>query len=86
MFSIFGSKNQAKPATTPAVESPSGWLDKLRSGLSKTRAVLNTDVGDLFARHPKIDEALFEELETALLSADVGVRATTRLILSLIHI
>ena len=80
MFSIFGSKNQAKPATTPAVESPSGWLDKLRSGLSKTRAVLNTDVGDLFARHPKIDEALFEELETALLSADVGVRATTRLI------
>jgi len=80
LFSIFGSKNQAKPATTPAAESPSGWLDKLRSGLSKTRAVLNTDVGDLFARHPKIDEALFEELETVLLSADVGVRATTQLI------
>ncbi len=42
--------------------------------------MLNTDVIDIFARHPKIDDALYEELETALISADVGVRATTRLI------
>jgi fused signal recognition particle receptor len=42
--------------------------------------VLNTDVTDLFSRHAKVDEALFEELETTLLTADVGIRATTRLI------
>ncbi|MFM7461145.1 MAG: signal recognition particle-docking protein FtsY, partial [Burkholderiales bacterium] len=38
---------------------------------------------DLFARNPAIDEAFFEDLETALITADVGVRATTRLIDSL---
>jgi fused signal recognition particle receptor len=80
LFSIFGSKNPAKPDSPAVAEAPSGWLSRLKSGLSKTRAVLNTDVGDLFARHAKIDESLYEELESALLSADVGIRATTRLI------
>jgi fused signal recognition particle receptor len=61
----------------------SGWLARLRAGLAKTGAILNTDVGDLFARHGNIDEALFEELETLLLTADVGVHATNALITSL---
>jgi fused signal recognition particle receptor len=42
--------------------------------------VLTTDVSDLFARYPKVDEALFEELETSLITADVGVSATGALI------
>ena len=85
MFSIFGSKKSAPPSAAPepsALEA-TGWLSRLKSGLSKTRAVLNTDVGELFAHHGKIDEALFDELETALIKADVGVRATTQLIASL---
>ena len=60
-----------------------GWLSKLKSGLSKTRAVLNTDVSDLFSRHGKVDDALFEELEVRLINADVGVHATTKLISNL---
>ena len=60
-----------------------GWLSKLKSGLSKTRAVLNTDVSDLFSRHGKVDDALFEELEVRLINADVGIRATTKLISNL---
>lgn len=40
-------------------------------------------MSDLFARSPAIDEAFFEDLETALITADVGVRATARLIDSL---
>ncbi len=42
--------------------------------------MLTTDVSDLFARYPKVDEALFEELETSLITADVGVSATGALI------
>lgn len=61
-------------------ENPSGWLARLRSGLAKTRAVLNTDVSDLFARHPKIDDTLFEELESALITADVGAATSARLV------
>ncbi|MBC7623224.1 MAG: signal recognition particle-docking protein FtsY [Aeromicrobium sp.] len=79
MFST-SSKNGS---TSSAADAPTGWLARLRGGLSKTREVLNTDVSDLFARHPKIDEAFFEDLETALITADVGVRATSRLIDSL---
>ena len=80
MFSIFSSKNPADPASPPEGERPSGWLSRLKSGLSKTRAVLNTDVADLFARHDQVDESLFEDLENALITADVGIRAASRLI------
>jgi fused signal recognition particle receptor len=79
---LFSSSIKASP-TSPSVESSTGWLARLRGGLSKTREVLNTDVSELFARNPKIDEAFFEDLETALITADVGVRASNRLIDSL---
>ena len=85
MFSIFGSKQStATPADpTSEQEESGGWIARLKTGLSKTRAVLNTDVSALFQRHGEIDEALFDELETGLIAADVGVGATIRLIASL---
>jgi fused signal recognition particle receptor len=54
------------------------WAARLKSGLSRTREA----IGGLFSRG-KIDEALYEELESALLGADCGVDATTRLLASL---
>jgi fused signal recognition particle receptor len=57
----------------------SSWADRLRQGLARTRELLGTDVGELFARR-RVDEALFEELESALLRADCGVDATEALI------
>jgi fused signal recognition particle receptor len=47
------------------------WLDKLRSGLGKTAASLSGVFGGT-----RVDEALYEELESALLMADAGVSAT----------
>jgi len=55
------------------------WAARLKAGLARTRDVLNTPISELFARR-KVDEALFEELETALLQADCGVAATQALI------
>src|SRR4026209_299789 len=52
---------------------------RLKAGLARTRDVLNTPVSELFVRR-KVDEALFEELENALLQADCGVAATQSLI------
>ncbi len=60
-------------------KSGAGWTARLKEGLARTRKVLNTDLKDLFAGGP-IDEAFFEELETTLLLADVGVAATEQLI------
>jgi fused signal recognition particle receptor len=58
------------------------WAARLKAGLARTREVLNADIGDLLVRR-KIDEALFEELETALLSADCGVEATQAIVAEL---
>ena len=58
------------------------WAARLKAGLARTREVLNTPVSELFARR-EVDEALYEELETALLQADCGVQATRALIDSL---
>jgi fused signal recognition particle receptor len=51
------------------------WRERLKAGLARTREVLTADLGELLTRR-KIDEALFEQLETALISADCGVEAT----------
>ncbi len=82
MFSIFGSKNpaQASNAQVGAQTSSTGWLVRLRGGLSKTRALLATDVTALFQKHDEVGDSLFDELESILISADVGLRATTHLI------
>ncbi len=61
------------PEQTP--EAKRGWMQRLRAGLSKT----SRNIGTLFVG-VKVDEALFEELETALLMADAGVEATEYLL------
>ncbi|HVB49422.1 MAG TPA: signal recognition particle-docking protein FtsY [Burkholderiales bacterium] len=55
------------------------WSVRLKAGLARTRAALGGGLGALLGRR-KIDEALFEELETALLTADCGVEATQALL------
>ena len=58
------------------------WAARLKNGLARTREVLNTPVSELFVRR-RVDESLFEDLETALLQADCGVAATHWLLESL---
>jgi len=59
------------------------FFDRLKSGLAKTRKLLLTDVDDVFLGSKKIDQALFEELEEALIVADVGPAFSGELIESL---
>ena len=58
------------PTPTPAA-SRQTWMDKLRNGLRKT----GSSMAQVFTG-TQIDDALYEELESALLMADAGVRAT----------
>jgi fused signal recognition particle receptor len=55
------------------------WAARLKAGLARTRDVLNTPVSELFTRG-RIDESLYEELETTLLQADCGVDAAHALV------
>ncbi len=75
MLSFFKSDKKADESQ----EQPLGWAARLKQGLAKTRDILNTPVTGLFGGG-KIDETLYEELETVLLSADVGVAATQYLL------
>ena len=47
-------------------------FDKLKSGLEKTRKLLLTNVDDIILGEKVIDQRLFDELEEALIMADVG--------------
>ena len=55
------------------------WRERLFAGLTKTRQQIGGSVRSLFSRG-KVDDELLEELEALLLSADVGVEATVRLL------
>jgi len=57
-----------------------GLLGRLRQGLTRTRSGFTGRLAQLFVGGRAIDDELLEELETLLLTADVGVEATTRII------
>lgn len=63
------------PVSPPARQ---GWLDRLKAGLRKT----GSSIATVFTG-TRIDEALYEELEAALLMADTGVKATEHLLTDL---
>ncbi|MBI3145192.1 MAG: signal recognition particle-docking protein FtsY [Pseudogulbenkiania sp.] len=65
--------------TTPAPLKKMSWTERLKAGLSKTRDKLGKSLAGLFGGG-KIDEDLYDELETVLLTADMGVDATLHLL------
>jgi fused signal recognition particle receptor len=66
-------------APLPAEPRP-GWAQRLKQGLAKTRDRLGGQLSGLFGVGRKIDAELFEELETILITADIGVDATQALL------
>ena len=70
---VVGAPAEAeRPAAATAGKT--GWRERLRgSGFAR-------GLGSLFSRNPKLDDELLDEIETALLVADVGVPATTALV------
>jgi fused signal recognition particle receptor len=69
MISLFG-KNEPEPTL----------LEKLKASVTKTKAVLSETVDNIFQGEKKIDASLLKQLETALLSADLGVRTTKEIL------
>jgi len=65
----------AQDVLAPVATSRQGWLDKLKAGLRKT----GSSIATVFTG-TQIDDNLYEELETALLMADTGVKATEHLL------
>lgn len=78
MAGFFKSKNSAEPPA-PVVPASENWSDKVRQGLSRTRNNWGKRFSGLLGSG-RIDETLYEEMETALLTADAGVDATVWLL------
>ena len=62
------------PSDAPAPAAPRTWRERLRnSGFAKS-------LGSVFVRNPKLDDELLDEIETCLLTADVGVAASSAVV------
>ncbi len=72
----------AVPGNRKMVDGPkngAGLFQRLKSGLSKTRDFLNTDIEQLFSGGRVLDDALLEDLEERLITADIGVQTVMAL-------
>ncbi len=78
MFSFFKSKKDPNETAESPAKSVS-FVDKIRQGLSRTRQNLDQQLSGIFGSG-KIDEDLYEELESILLTADTGINATNQLL------
>lgn len=75
------SSNDADAETEDKV----GFFSRLKKGLSKTRTRMTDGLQDLFLGEKSLDDDLMEEIETILLSSDVGVAVTREIMDDLIR-
>ena len=81
MFSFLKKSPADSTPEQNSAQEKSGWAQRLKSGLARTGGQLSA----LFKRGGKIDDELYEELETILITADVGMDATLFLLAELRH-
>ena len=66
------------PENPPESPEPTGWAARLKQGLGKSRDKMAKSLAGVFGGG-KIDDELYEELETVLLTSDMGIEATEQL-------
>lgn len=85
MFNFLKRKNTTEQSTlvTPTIVEPAekpSFFARLKSGLAKTRSHFANGLANLFLGKKALDADVLEEIETQLLTADVGVDATQQLV------
>ncbi len=70
MISLFGNPEKVEPS----------FLEKIKASVTKTKAALSETVDNIFLGEKQIDPAALKHLETALLSADLGVKTTREIL------
>lgn len=68
------------PAEPMSAQEATGLYGRVRAGLTRTGSQFSSGIGALFLGKKAIDDQLLEDLETQLLTADVGIEATQRII------
>ena len=78
MFNWFKKDNKDIEEVTE--KQTSGLIDKLKFGLAKTRKDMSNKIEDILSGYKGVDDELFDDLEDVLVSADVGVGPTMKII------
>ncbi len=78
-ITLFGNQDD-KPEQTPEPEEKRGFFGRMRDAVTRTRESFSSRIGDLVALTREVDEAALEDLETALLTSDIGVQTTTEIL------
>ena len=79
-----GGADTSEPGgAAPGKTEKAGFFSRLRSGLSKTRSAITSRIDQMLAGFGKVDEELFEELEEILITSDVGMETSTRIVADL---
>ncbi len=92
-LSLFGSRREPeKPETPPEPEETPetkpdkpadkkpGFFSRMREAVTRTRESLGSKIEGIVALTRTVDESVLEDLETALLSSDIGVQTTTEIL------
>lgn len=64
-------------------ENKEGFFEKLKNSLLKTRDNISNKIDQVLANYRTVDEELFEEIEETLISADIGVETTLKIVVQL---
>jgi fused signal recognition particle receptor len=77
IISLFGNRNE-EPEPSPETEAADkpAFFSRMREAVTRTRESFSSRIGDLVALTREVDEAALEDLESALLSSDIGVQTT----------
>jgi fused signal recognition particle receptor len=75
----FLKKPPTEDDTVPTSATAPSWRERLKAGLSRTRAQFGGKLKSIFARG-KVDDELLEDLEALLLTSDVGMEASSHLL------
>jgi fused signal recognition particle receptor len=79
MMKFSGGKKDAD--TAPETEAPRpGFFDRMKQAVSRTRESLSSKIEGIVALTRTVDESTLENLEAALLTSDLGVQTTTRIL------
>jgi fused signal recognition particle receptor len=78
-ISLFGTPGE-KPEREQDPEEKQGFFNRMRQAVTRTRETFSTRINDIVALTREVDETALEDLETALLTSDIGVQTTTEIV------
>ncbi|MSB10736.1 signal recognition particle-docking protein FtsY [Finegoldia sp. BIOML-A1] len=76
-------QEQSKEMIEDKEENKEGFFEKLKNSLLKTRDNISNKIDQVLANYRTVDEELFEEIEETLISADIGVETTLKIVAQL---